>query len=265
MKVIKIDLPKDLAELEIVPMADLHLGDTHCEYKLIQDTIAYVNKQDNRYLILNGDLMDCATKTSIGDVYAQNIQPMQQLEQCVKLFGDLAKKGKILAVLPGNHEARIYKTDGVDMTELMCNQLGISDRYSNTTAFIFVRFGYGYKSLKLNGGPKDKLCYTIYVTHGHGGGRKEGGKVNSLADLASIVDADVYIMSHTHLPVIFKNSFFRVSSAKSTIAKVDKLFVNTNSYLGHGGYGDSFGFKPPNNEQPIIILNGTKKQMRATL
>ena len=41
-----------------------------------------------------------------------------------------------------------------------------------------------------------QMCYTIYTTHGRGGGRKEGAKAIRLADMASIVDADIYIHSH---------------------------------------------------------------------
>jgi hypothetical protein len=103
------------------------------------------------------------------------------------------------------------------------------------------------------------------VTHGSGGGRKEGGKINRLADLASIVDADIYIHAHTHLPLVFRESFFRVSSANSSVAQVDKLFVNTAAALKYGGYGDKQGFKPASTTAPVIYLSGTEHRMWAKL
>lgn len=255
MKAIRCDLP--YAELiEVHPMSDLHIGDSECDYKSIQEKIEYIKETPNCYCILDGDLMDTAIASSIGDTYAANLQPMEQLKHCVKLFEPI--KDKILAVLPGNHENRVYKSDGIDITEVMCNQLGISERYSPTTALLFVRFGRQAQH-------KRPQLYTIYATHGSGGGRREGGKVNRLADLASIVDADIYVFGHTHLPLVFREAFFRVSGANSSVALTDKLFVNSAASLNYGGYGDKQGYKPASKVSPVIYLCGTQRKMWAKL
>lgn len=257
MKAIKCSLP--YAEvIEIHSMADLHIGDSSCDYKSILERIEYIKNTDNAYCVLDGDLMDTAIASSIGDTYGANLQPMEQLKQCVKIFEPI--KEKILAVLPGNHENRVYKSDGLDITELLCAQLGIPDKYSPTTALLFIRFGKNTKRT-----PYRPQLYTVYVTHGSGGGRREGGKVNRLADLASIVDADIYIHAHTHLPLVFKESFFRVSGSNSSVALVDKLFVNTAASLNYGGYGDKQGYKPASKCSPVIYLHGTRHNMWARL
>ena len=257
MKAIRCDLP--FAEvIEVHPMADLHIGDSQSDFKLIMERIEHIKNTANAYCILDGDLMDSAIASSIGDTYGANLQPMEQLKQCVKIFEPI--KDKILAVLPGNHENRVYKADGLDITEIMCSQLGIPERYSPTTALLFIRFGK--QSSARHNRP---YLYTAYVTHGSGGGRREGGKVNRLADLASIVDADIYIHAHTHLPLVFKESFFRVSGANSSVALVDKLFVNTAASLNYGGYGDKQGYKPASKKSPVIYLDGLKHDMWAKL
>lgn len=257
MKAIRCDLP--FAEtIEVHPMADLHIGDPNSDYKSILDKIAHIRMTPNAYCILDGDLMDTAIASSIGDTYGANIQPMEQLKQCVKVFEPI--KDKILAVLPGNHENRVYKSDGVDLTEIMCSQLGIANRYSPTTALLFIRFGDSGAHKKHR-----PQLYTLYVTHGSGGGRREGGKVNRLADLASIVDADIYVHAHTHLPLVFKESFFRVSESNSSVAMVEKLFVNTAASLNYGGYGDRQGYKPASKKSPVIYLDGLKRDMWAKL
>lgn len=257
MKAIRCDLPIE-GTIEIHPLSDLHIGDAECDYKAILAKIEYIKNTPNAYCILDGDLMDTAIASSIGDTYAANIQPMEQLKRCVEIFEPI--KDKILAVLPGNHENRVYKSDGIDTTELMCSQLGIHAKYSPTTALLFVRFG------KSNGKHHNRpILYTIYVTHGSGGGRREGGKVNRLADLASIVDADIYIHGHTHLPLVFKEAFFRVSGSNSSVALVDKLFINTAASLNYGGYGDKAGFKPASKTSPVIYLDGNKHEMYAKL
>lgn len=239
-------------------MADLHIGDPHCDFKEIVKKLEHIKNTENAYCILDGDLMDTAIQSSIGDTYGAVLQPMEQLSQCVKIFEPI--KDKILAVLPGNHEHRIYKTDGLDITELMCSQLGIHTKYSPTTALLFVRFGK-----QKDHRPGKPFLYTIYATHGSGGGRREGGKVNRLADLASIVDADIYLHAHTHLPLVFKESFFRVNSGNSSVAEAEKLFVNCSSSLRYGGYGDAQGYKPASRTSPVIYLNGLKHEMFAQL
>ncbi len=256
MRAIKCDLPY-ADKIEIHPMADLHIGDAHCDYKGILERLEYIKNTPNAYCILDGDLMDTAIANSVGDTYGAHIQPMEQLQHCVKLFEPI--KDKILAVLPGNHENRVYRADGIDITQIMCGQLGLQGRYSSTTALVFVRFGRNGEG---HGRPQ---LYTIYATHGAGGGRKEGGKVNRLADLSGIVDADIYIHAHTHLPLVFKESFYRVNAGNSSVALVDKLFVNTAASLDYGGYGDAAGFKPASKRSPVIFLDGHKRDMYAQL
>lgn len=257
MKVITHNLG-DFKEIYILPLADLHHGDIHSDYKLVQEWIEFIRTTPNAFCILNGDLMDAAIKSSIGDTYGASLQPMEQLQQCVKLFMPIADK--IFAVLPGNHEMRIYKSDGLDVTQLMCTQLGIGDRYSPGSAVVFVRFGKWEKHR--HGEP---VCYSIYCVHGSGGGRTEGAKINRLTQLASIVDCDIYIHSHTHLPAVTKLAYYRVHLNNSSVKKVDKLFVNTAAALDYGGYGELASLKPACKDTPIIMLDGTKRSMRARL
>ena len=259
MKVIKLDLPSELEKIEIHTFADEHIGDEHCDIKRLIDRIEYVRTHENAYCILNGDILDNATKTSIGDTYTQVFNPMAQLQRAVDLFGPI--KDKILAITHGNHENRSYKKEGVNLSSLIAAQLNLTDRYSPTSALLFVRFG-SPKNYHVKG---RKMCYIIYTLHGSGGGRKEGAKAIRLADMASIIDADIYIHSHTHLPMIMKQGFFRTDLPNSSVSFVDKLFVNTAANLDYGGYGEAGEFKPTSKDTPIIYLNGLKKKAEARL
>lgn len=258
MKVIKADLPAELETIEIHTFADEHIGDVNCDMKHLLDRIEYIKNTKNAYCILNGDILDNATKTSIGDTYAQVFNPMEQLQKAVDLFGPI--KDKIIAITHGNHENRTYNKEGVNLSYLIASQLGLEDKYTPTAAMIFLRFGKG--SAKMH---NRKICYTIYVLHGSGGGRKEGSKAIRLADMASIVDADIYIHSHTHLPMIMKQAFFRTDLGNSAVALVDKLFVNTASNLNYGGYGEAAEFKPTSKDTPVIYLSGSRKRAEARL
>ena len=139
--------------------------------------------------------------------------------------------------------------------------MGIENRYSPDTALLFLRFGRDGSNRNHN----RQILYTIYLTHGSGDGRKEGGKIQRLADYSQIVDADIYVCGHTHLPASFKTGFARPSAANSSITYCTKLYVNSAAKLNYGGYGDTGGFKPSCTDTPIILLNGEKKEMRAVV
>ena len=265
MKVIKIDLPRDLPSVEIHTFADEHIGDEHSDLKRLLARIEYVKNTPNAYCILNGDIIDNATKTSIGDTYTQALNPMEQLKKAVEIFAPIREK--CLCITHGNHENRSYKSEGINLSYLIAKQLGLEDRYTPTSAVLFIRLGaYSSGKKETNGSGKiRKICYTGYVLHGSGGGRKEGSKANRLAEMASIIDADFYIHSHTHLPMVMKQAFHRIDERNSAVALVDKLFVNTAANLDYGGYGVAAEFKPSSKDTPVIYLSGTKKYFEAKL
>ena len=252
MKVIKVDLPSELEQIELHTFAD-----EHSDIKRVLERIEYVKNKPNAYCILNGDIIDNATKTSIGDIYTQIYNPMEQLERAIAIFEPI--KDKILCITHGNHENRSYKNEGINISRLIATQLGLADRYTPTSAVLFIRLG------KDSHNHSRKIRYTGYILHGSGGGRKEGAKAIRLADMAGIIDTDFYIHSHTHLPMIFKQAFHRVDNNNSNVILVDKLFVNTAANLSYGGYGEAAEFKPNSNDTPVIYLYGTKKYFEAKL
>lgn len=257
MKTIKINLPKNQTTIRIKPIADIHLGDPHLNVQKLMEDILEIQKDPYTYTILNGDLINNAIKTSVSDCYGEKMSPMEQLEMAKNLFEPI--KDKILAITNGNHENRTYKNDGIDLLHIFAQELGIKNRYSKESAYIFLRLGTDDHR------KKQQLCYTIFVNHGSGGGKKEGAKAIRLCDMASIVDADIYIHSHTHLPMVIKENYFRAFTNKNVVTEVEKLFVNTASYLTYGGYGETYEFKPSSNSSPMIYLCGFRKDFTARL
>lgn len=260
MKVIPIELSDELSGIEIRPIADWHYSDPNSDHEKIMEDIAYIRDRDNVYTVLHGDILDCAIASSVGDTYGATLSPMEELRACVEIFEPLAKDGKILCVLKGNHEARHYRTNGIDLTELMCRQLGIEDRYSPTTALLIIRLGRSNGKTHFR-----KIPYTVYVSHGNGGGRKEGGKLQRLVDLSTIVDADIYICGHTHLPAAAKDRYIRPTITNNSVAYCTRLYVNTSAKLNYGGYGEVGGYKPSSLDTPTIYLSGERKEFSARI
>ena len=259
MLVIKRTIEDDFKELVLYPIADTHWADPCSNHKRIMADIAYIRDTPNVFCVLNGDLMNCAIRTSISNPYVP-ISPMEELEKCEEVFAPIAHK--VICVVPGNHEERHFKTNGIDVTRLFCRQLHIEDRYSPTVAYVFLRFG-GNADAAFRHRP---MLYTMYVTHGNGGGRKASSKISRLEDYAAICDADIYIAGHTHLGAGFKKGFARPNPSQNSITYGAHLFVNTCASLEYdGSYGERGGFDVPCLDRPLIYLNGTRKEMRALI
>ena len=256
MKAIRADLPREFESVELLILADYHYADPNSDHEAIKRDIKYVAQHDNAYAVLAGDLMDCALKSSLGDCYV-NLSPMEELTACMDLMKPIAHK--IVGIVSGNHEARHYKTNGVDMTRILARQLGVEDKYSSDTALIFLRVGENSDRNQHH----RPILYTIYLTHGTGGGRKEGGKVQRLVDLSAIVDADCYIVGHTHLPASLKVAYARPCPANNSITYCTKLMVNSAAKLNYAGYGDIGGYRPNAKDTPRVILGGREKTMYA--
>ena len=86
MKTVKVDLSADIDCLEIYTLADWHIGDKFCKISEIKDTLNYIKDTPNAYAILNGDLMNNATKTSVSDCYAEVMKPQEQLQIILPLW-----------------------------------------------------------------------------------------------------------------------------------------------------------------------------------
>lgn len=263
MKCINIELDRDLEEIELITVADYHYGSPQCNEKLIKEELDYIKNNKNVYAIVNGDLLENATKTSVGDVYTAR-SPMEQLNKIIEWLKPI--KDKILCITSGNHEDRTYRTEGVDLMAFVSKELGLEDKYCNASCLLFIRFGNTRLNETNGSGKKRRICYTVYVTHGTGGGGRIGSKSNRVQDLQGIIDADIYIISHMHTPNAFKESYHRVDTRNNTVALVEKLFVISGAKLEwNGSYGEKKMLKPSSLVNPIIKLSGLKKSFVATL
>lgn len=263
MKSIRADYPTDWPYANVYTLADLHIGDAHCNEVEVLDRVKAIADDPYGLCVCNGDLMNTALRNSVSDVYGELMSPMQQIAYLVDLLRPI--KDKIIAVTTGNHEQRTYRTDGIDITRLVCRELGIEDKYAPEGVLVFLRFGTRSRHGGHVNDRNPRQWYSIYATHGSGGGRKEGAKAIRLADMAAIVDADIYIHSHTHLPMVMKQSFFRADSSNCMAKQVSKLFINTGAAMGYGGYGQAQEFKPASTDTAHIRLDAKTKRATATL
>lgn len=266
ISVLKVTLPHDIEDLEIIPIGDAHIGDEHCDEKMVKNMVKYVLEKPNRYVILNGDLMDMALTTSVSDSYGAKLNPSEQVEYVATILEPI--KDRILAMGSGNHEFRTYKSTGIDVSRYLAHLIGgkkfVENQYSDNSFVLFLKVGESDSSRpsKLK-----QQVYSIFVQHGRGGGRKMGGKANRLKDSDEIIaDADLYIMGHVHTPMAFPASTFISDTQNMTIVRKNKFFLLNNAYLDFGGYGLTHGYSPASKEISFATLfTKGKKRIRLSI
>ena len=262
MRCLRVERPREWKDARLYVLADEHIGDAHHDSLELEAKLDHIRHDDQAMVIVNGDLLNTALKHSVSDVYSEQMPLGAQIDYATKLLEPI--KDKIIAGTIGNHEYRAYKDAGIDVMAVVFANLGIADRYLREGGLIFIRLGQ--KGTNNHGREHPpKLWYSVYVTHGSGGGRKEGAKAIRLADMATTVDADIYIHSHTHMPMIMRKGYYRADPYNCTGVMVDRLFVNTAASLNFGGYGQMYEYSPSSKKSPVITLSGEKKAAYAQL
>lgn len=261
MKVVTIERPHEWTHANLYGLADLHIGDPNCRIDLIKRYLKDIENDPNAVVVLNGDFMNTAVRNSVSDVYGDIMTPQQQCEYVADILDPI--RDKIVGATTGNHEFRTHKDDGLDITRMALRELGKIDLYDPNGLGIVFKFGS--PNQKAHHNKSGYMAYSIYMTHGIGGGRKEGAKAIRMGEMARICDADIYIHAHTHLPMAFKENFGRIDLRTGKYTEQTKTFVNLTAWLQWGGYGQSHEYVPGAIANPLIRLDGSFKQTSVTI
>ena len=234
IKPIKINLEED-NNIQIYVLSDMHIGDANADLPTLKKIIEHIKNTSNMYVILLGDILNTALKTSKSDIYSETLNVMEAQKLALQLL--LPIKDKIIAMTPGNHENRVWKEVGIDLSLWLAEKLEVQDRYRNNNIALTIQFGSD-----VNGNP---FRLNIFGQHGaYGGGRRLGAAMNALEDLDGIVgNADIYIRAHTHQPIQGSRNIFLFDD-KGNIHRRTKYYFNSPSVLNYGGYAAEKGYKP---------------------
>lgn len=250
-------LSPEFRELLIVPIADAHYGNPLFSETHFARLLNYIKMHDNCYAVCMGDLCDAVLSSSIGNIYEQKVTPPEQRNKMIEWLSPIADR--ILGMVGGNHEARIYKATGIDITKDISNTLHVP--YRQEGIMLKVSFGSG------NSRHLDKpYSYFIYCNHGYGGARTKAAKAVKVERLATFIHADAYLMAHDHDVNVATAIYLQPDPRTAldtrtgfTVGKVvahSKMLIKVNSYIKWGGYGETGGFAPVSLRFPVIRLSG---------
>ena len=248
-------LPRELTDIKVIVLSDLHYGNPYCSLTHFKRTIDFIKAHDDCYCFLNGDFLEAVTKLSKGDIHKQKITPQGQRDDVIDMLKPIAHK--VLGVATGNHEQRIYNEIGVDLMEDIAKALKAPYRAEG----MLFKISFGDGNNRTKGKP---FVFWNYITHGYGGARTKSAKaVKGERIGAWIPRCDWIAMSHDHVVnvapdvdfvpdnrgMIDKNGFL---SGKITGHR--KIILKTNAYLKWGGYAEQGGFPPSDLTTPLIQL-----------
>lgn len=257
MKIVNFAI--DSNEIQIVPFADWHIGSPQCDELLIKEMCEYVAKTPNCYTILNGDLVDNNIVNAVGSVFESTMTPLDQVVTAAYYLQDVAKQGKIINMVSGNHEQRTSKGTSLSPSDLLLAKLmvydpSLNERYGQDGAFTFLTLNSQTKH-------KARVTFTILNLHGSGASTKIGNKIQRLDDLQNVVpNASLYIRSHSHQPETHRGVVLNVNTNAHTVKEESCVFVNTGACLKYGGYGARAGMKPLSRGIPVITLKAIRNR-----
>lgn len=236
-------------EFLFVLMGDEHMGaatykeDVHLEH--LDWCIDH-----NVEIVHMGDGLECATRDSVGDgVYKQREIIEYQMDHFYEIYRHASAKKLLWGLHPGNHEARVFKATGLDVTRILAERLGV--KYFDIGQIHKVVVG--------------DIDYIVYTTHGASGARLPHTKIKACMDLAKFIDADIYCFAHLHQMAHHPGPRYRVNKY-GEIEMRKRHFILTGSYLGHwGSYAHLKNYEPMDLGSPKINLDGKKFRAQVVL
>lgn len=242
--------------ITIVGLGDIHIGSPKSRAKEVRKLIEGSDSQT--YFIFLGDVIDNAIIDSVSDVYMQTKNPQTALAE----FADLLKlaKDRVLCVVSGNHEERTRRRVGVDLLEIVCNDLGIP--YENDIFVLDLAVGDGVQGR----GSARRSQYTIVIGHGYSGARSTGAKISANGRIIDVIsNADIYLTGHTHQPSVVKLSRFEVDTRNKKLLEREIFLITVPAWIDYEQYA-ARKFMHPNAKGIVQVkLSGVEKQIEVKL
>lgn len=251
--VAKRAIMKDFGDrpVTIIPISDIHLGNRGCNIDKFGQILELINDTPDCYTILMGDMAETATKTSVGlGLFEEDFDIADQLKLLKVAFEPLAKQGKILGVLTGNHEMRISYAVKLNPMELLCEQLQVP------------YLGYqGYISAKVG-----NQRYHIFASHGASFGTSPTGKISAVRQLSKIANADIYLSGHTHAKLYDQDVMYQINDETGMVEPVVRHYVACGSFMEYWGtYPEMKLLSPSMTGSVLMKLGAAAKDVQIIL
>lgn len=247
----------------LIPIGDIHYGTKNCDVKKLDEIIQWIAITPNARWVGMGD---AAEFINMSDTRfdPQNLAPELQghldnlvHHQIMQISRKLnVIRHKCIGLLEGNHEYSVKNKYHINPTDILADRL----ETVNLSYNCIVRINFDYKG----GTPTRHVL--VYASHGFGGGRKTGSKVNNLVDISQSFEADIYLVGHVHDKVGIDRERLEVATkGELKLFARKKVFALTGSFYktyqkDSSSYGERAGYSP----NPTGVVKITIEPFRHT-
>ena len=221
----------------LVLLGDVHFGSDYCNVQKFKEMVKYCT-QNELYVFLMGDMIEAANRYSVGSGVYEQKHPQDQVDGVIDILSPLVDKKLILGCLTGNHEDRITKATGIDITRYIAKSLSIP--YLGAAGWSLFYVG--------------KQSYTLYAIHGSSSPRHKHTKIKAVLDVSSIFPADIVAMGHVHDLDITSGERQYVDRKRKTVYNRRFITLITGHYLNYDGYAKGMGFEIGKQGSPKVKL-----------
>lgn len=218
--------------LKIIPIGDPHVGHDQFNREAFLELRDYIRDNDDVYCFFGGDMVELASKHSVGSGMYEQDKPKNQINDFIEMVAPISHK--VLWYIGGNHDSeRSMREIGIDAAQFIADKLGIP--YFNEPVYVDIFWG--------------NRLFTVFDQHGSSGSVTIGGKINKAMDPLKWQEFTNFVIMH-HVHDKMSKVVERVVRDRENFTLVMKkqYVVVCGSFLQYfGTYGARKGYAPTSN------------------
>lgn len=244
MKLFRLEFNLNPLNFELIPLFDIHFGTKLHNKNLWSKIKTYISQNPNCYCYIGGDICEfipIADKrfdfNNLPSNFAKNIDKLltYSIDYTIEQLEPI--KEKILFIHAGNHDNKFLNSYGLDIISSIAKGLNLKNytlSYEVLAKFIF-KYNKTYS-------------FDLYSHHGVGISSKPGSLINKIEDISSCINADLYIMGHSHSLIFTYRPYIQLNHTGTKIIKKNKYFLRIggfreNRHQNFSDYGEKYGSK----------------------
>lgn len=234
---------EDFPSLRVYPLGDLHIGSPAHARERWEEWLEYLVDDGRSSLLNTGDNLNSAIVGSKSDVYGEASTVGEAKRTFRRQLEPLAKRDRIDLLMPGNHEARIWRAVGDCPILDVADSLGVN--YSQNAALLVYHVG--------------DVEYEVFVRHGTGTGRT----LIALQRSSQVIDADAYVSGHVHSQTVTSDNVFVRRGDR--VERKRRVYLSSGSFVGYESYAAERGYTPGRIGAPRLYLDGRRKDTHVSI
>lgn len=246
------DHPSRSDTFRLYVIGDVHVGAKACDRRAFEAAMRRIKDDKEARWIGLGDYAENIIPgdkrwdfASIDPAFHNRLGDLPQA--CFEYIRDQFEpvKGQCVGLLTGNHEETLRNRHSQDILGALCMVLGVKNLGYNAA----IRWTFR----RSQSGKKPAAVMILYATHSTIAARKDGSKLNRMADVARVIDADLVLYGHGHSNISNKQAYlgftrsgeFRWQQRVQTIA-MGGTFRRTFA-------ADAFDYSEKAHHDPVVI------------